>query len=407
MSTKFSYGLSLNKKTGAAKPAPARRKPVFGGDDDSDDEGQDRDRDAGDKISELDDFATDGPKAPPRKPNLKNKNGPPAHPPKLKASARPAELGDLSSALTSRKYATEAEALDPSIYDYDAAYDSFSATRQAAEAKKPGDDGQKPQYMDKLRRMAEVRERDRKLAEEKKMQRERAAEGDEFADKDKFVTAAYKRQQEENQRLAEQERLREEAEARRNKGSGMTGFYKQLLQEDEERHAQMVRAAEEAQTKAPPARADDAEADNERTEADLAREINAKGGAIAVNEEGQVVDKRQLLRGGLNVSARKKAEKQEEAEGRAKAAAAERHASRGVFAGGGKQAMRERQSRMMAEQYEQTMKRTRDEEQQERERIELAAKSQKTGADISSAKERYLARKKAEAEAKKGAADAQ
>ena len=69
--------------------------------------------------------------------------------------------------------------------------------------------------------------------------------------------------------------------------------------------------------------------------------------------------------------------------------------------------MRERQSRMMAEQYEQTMKRTRDEEQQERERIELAAKSQKTGADISSAKERYLARKKAEAEAKKGAAGAQ
>jgi len=63
--------------------------------------------------------------------------------------------------------------------------------------------------------------------------------------------------------------------------------------------------------------------------------------------------------------------------------------------------MRDRQSRMLEAQYEQALKRSRDEEEAEREKVETAAKTRKTEADISSAKERYLARKRAEAEAKK------
>ena len=74
---------------------------------------------------------------------------------------------------------------------------------------------------------------------------------------------------------------------------------------------------------------------------------------------------------------------------------------KGVFANGGKQAMRERQTRMLEAQLEETLKRSREEEDKEREKVELVAKSRKTEADISSAKERYLARKKAAEEAKK------
>jgi coiled-coil domain-containing protein 55 len=63
--------------------------------------------------------------------------------------------------------------------------------------------------MDKLLATAEVRKRDFLIAQEKKFQKEREMEGDEFAGKEKFVTGAYKRQQEEMRKAEEAERLRE------------------------------------------------------------------------------------------------------------------------------------------------------------------------------------------------------
>ena len=63
--------------------------------------------------------------------------------------------------------------------------------------------------MEKLLASAEVRKRDYLIAQEKKYQKEREEEGDEFADKEKFVTTAYKRQQEEMRKAEEEERLRE------------------------------------------------------------------------------------------------------------------------------------------------------------------------------------------------------
>ncbi|KLU88993.1 hypothetical protein MAPG_07972 [Magnaporthiopsis poae ATCC 64411] len=344
---------------------------------------------------------------------------PPSGPPKPKrldgggAGQPHHQLGDLASALTSRRYAEGAEREDPSIYDYDAAYDAFKApARNTAAAS--ADAERKPQYMASLKKMVEVRERDRKIAEDKKMKREREAEGDEFAGKEMFVTEAYKRQQEENRRLEEEERRREEEEARRNKSGGMTGFYKQLLDRGDQRHADMVRAAEELQHRKKTAAGDDAAAavaeeeedkSGDKSAAEKARRINEEGGDVAINEEGQVVDKRELLKGGLNVVLKKK----QPADAAAKDKDRDRDRDRrdhgrggSSFAGsgGGKQAMRDRQSRMLEAQYEQALKRSRDEAVEERAKVELAAKSQKTASDISSAKERYLARKKAAAEAK-------
>jgi coiled-coil domain-containing protein 55 len=63
--------------------------------------------------------------------------------------------------------------------------------------------------MDKLLASAEVRKRDFLIAQEKKFQKEREMEGDEFAGKEKFVTTAYKRQQEEMREAENAERLRE------------------------------------------------------------------------------------------------------------------------------------------------------------------------------------------------------
>lgn len=58
---------------------------------------------------------------------------------------------------------------------------------------------------------AELRKQDRLRAEDKMIQREREREGDEFADKEAFVTEAYKKQQEELRIAEDEEKKREGA----------------------------------------------------------------------------------------------------------------------------------------------------------------------------------------------------
>lgn len=402
----ISFGLSF-KKGSSSKPAPSKRKPTFGGDDDSDDDTTTKKGGGGqggnvEVITELDGFEIEAAPASPepaasKKDKSKGRNGAPPPPLSATKSTSGAQFGDLSEALSARKHAEAAQSLDPSIYDYDSVYDSLKPKKKEVKE----DVEKRPKYMGSLMAAATVRERDRLIAEEKRLAREREAEGDEFADKEKFVTEAYKKQQEENRRLEEEERRREEEEAKKNKNKGMTGFYKEMLDREEKAHAEIMRAAEEAKKAGPKAPGAEAEGEKEKTESELAQEIIDKGGKITINEDGQVVDKRQLLKGGLNVGAKKKAEVQQE-KSRHAAGAGDGAARRGVFSGtGGKQAMRERQSRMLEAQLEESLKRAREEEEEEQKKVELASKSRKTEADISSAKERYLARKRAAEEAKK------
>lgn len=368
-------------------------------------------------ISELDDFPTRSSDPQRKRPTPKSsKNGPPSQPPSKskKAQQQPISVyGDLSSALESKRHRQVAEELDPSIYDYDAVYDSLKPSEKDKDAAAAAADAERrPKYMKSLLESAAVRRRDALIAEEKKIARERAEEGDEYADKEKFVTEAYKKQQEENRRIEEEERRREEHEAAKNKGGGMTAFYKDLLERGDQRHAEVLRAAEERSKLDPEQRQKQEEeeqaqqeGEKAKTATDVAREINAKGGHIAINEDGEVVDKRELLKGGLNVAAKRKPDPRADERRRAAAEQRDNDARSGgrglVGAGGGKQAMRERQSRMMEAQLQQALKRTLEQEAEEQAKVEHAAKSRKTGADISSAKERYLARKRA-AEEEKG-----
>ncbi|CAJ2505913.1 Uu.00g000430.m01.CDS01 [Anthostomella pinea] len=399
----LSFGLNVAKKPGASKPAPPKRKPLFGGEDDSDDDATGpRNGPRATAISELDDdFSTRPPGAPTsKKPPFNLKNGPPNQPPTSKSKKSQMSMyGDLSSSLESRKHREAAEVLDPSIYDYDAVYDSLKPEKKVTQE----DVERKPKYMKNLLASAAVRKRDALIAEEKKIAREREEEGEEYADKEKFVTEAYKKQQEENRCIEEEERLREEAEAKKNKGGGMTAFYKDLLERGEQRHAEVVKAADERAKAGPgPKGEEDAKEEASKTDADVAREINQKGGSITINDDGQVVDKRELLKGGLNLGAKKKSDPSRDTR-REPDRQNDRDPSRGfVGAGGGKPAMRERQSRMMEAQLEQSLKRSLEEEEEERQKVERASKSRKTEADVSSAKERYLARKREAEEAKKG-----
>lgn len=376
---------------------------MFGNhDDDSDDEGTTKDSNIEEIGGDLDDFTSAPAQAPAdstRGP--KSKKGVINEPPKLKSKPQTSTMfGDLSSTLASRKNAEAATELDASVYEYDSIYDSMKPQKN----KSKEDEERKPKYMKNLLRAADVRKRDQLIAEEKKIAREREAEGDEFADKEKFVTEAYKKQQEENKKLEEEERRKEEEEAKKNEGTGMASFYRKLLDKEQERHAETVRAAEEMAKRGPTeANGEDggeADDDKEKEYAKAAQELNEKGASISVNEDGQVVDKRQLLKGGLNVGAKKQVEAQREAE---RPVERERREITGQQIGR-KQAMRERQSRMLAEQLEASLKRTREAEETKREEAERAAKTRKTEGEIMGAKERYLARKRAAEEEKKKAA---
>ncbi|RDA85974.1 hypothetical protein CP533_1052 [Ophiocordyceps camponoti-saundersi (nom. inval.)] len=375
----FSFGFNPSKKQAPAKPVARNRNAAFGeSDDDSDDDG----------AKGFDGEQTTTPKALP-------KNAAP----KLKDKGRTSAMfGDLSSSLTSRKNAEAAQELDPTIYEYDSVYDSLKQAKSGAKEKEEAGTQRKPKYMDSLVQAAQVRKRDALIAEEKKIAREREAEGDEFADKEKFVTEAYKRQQEENRRLEEEEKRKEDEDARRNKGGGMSAYYRQLLERDEERHAQAVKAVQQrAEHGTTPAEKEEPEAeDKERAEAALAHELNEKGASVAVNEDGQVVDKRQLLKGGLNVGTKKREAVRREADREDQRFDSDR--PRPGFNGSRKQAMRARQSRMLEEQFEQSLKRSREADDARRLEAERAAKSRKTEGEISSARERFLARKRAAAE---------
>lgn len=365
----LAFGLNLPKKSVSVKPAPVRRKGIFGGDDSDDDDSNRSDLERRDKLEhisgDLDEFESStvsdvGIRVPKGR---QDQRGILAQPPKQKSRKPPSAMfGDLSSSLAARKNADQAAEQDSSIYEYDSIYDSLKPKKEVSGE----DEERRPKYMRGLMQAAEVRKRDALIAEEKKIAREREAEGDEYEGTEKFVTASYKRQQEENRRIEEEEKRREEEEARENKDRGMSAFYRSMLNRDEQRHAEAIKAAEERARRGPIAQASEedqaAEQSEEKREAERARELKEMGISVALNEDGQVVDKRQLLKGGLNVGSKIQEEAQKETDRRPAEKA--RRGMSGVQLGK-KQAMRERESRKLAAQLEQSLKRSRADEDED------------------------------------------
>ncbi|KAF7158646.1 hypothetical protein CNMCM5623_003706 [Aspergillus felis] len=450
---KLSYGLNLpSKKPPASKLGPPgsqkRKKTIF----DSDSEG-DNQNDAGDgdgdgpieittiggleeqpRPSPNDRQTTEPPakRRPPAgppagKPNVKplNKSSifadeeeeqePQAmplglNPAKNKPSAAPStEYTNLSAIRSSKKHAEDAQQLDPTIYSYDAIYDSLHAKSDKAKAAAPDAKSEVPRYMTSLLRSAEIRKRDQLRARDRLLAKEREAEGDEFAEKEKFVTSAYKAQQEELRRIEQEEAERERKEEERRKqngGTGMVGFYRDMLSRDEQRHEEVVKAAEEAARRVQAGEipadeaAAEAEANKEKTEAQIAAELNAKGAHIAINDEGQIVDKRQLLSAGLNVAPKPKPS----ASASAAAAAARAAANKPRFDSGHQAArasQRARQTEMVAQQLEEKARQEAEAEAARQREIAERTRTRKTETDVSSARERYLARKREREEAAK------
>ncbi|KAF2714540.1 hypothetical protein K504DRAFT_456757 [Pleomassaria siparia CBS 279.74] len=404
----FKFGLNVKNKglKDIRKPAPGKRKPIFDDDEEDDVKGKTKAKTDVVEIGEfnLDDDLSSSAASKPSKPApLPKSKGHPSGPPTRKAIPKkddPTTLVNLASMKEAERRAQEAIEVDASIYDYDAAYDALhakSAIKAAAERQDALE--RRPKYMDNLIESTELRKKDLLRAKDKILQREREAEGDEFADKDKFVTGAYKLQQEEARKAEEEEAIRQEAEEKNRRKTGMQGFHRQMLMQEEKRHQEAMEAAAEAVKGGLKVVVEESE---EKSAIEIAKEMIAQGKNIIINEDGQVADKRQLLSAGLNIVAKPKP---------IVAAAAPSTRPTGPQSGptgrtATQRAVKERQTQMIADQIAQVTKRAADEEAEEQRKLEHASKSRKTQGDISSAKERYLQRKR-EAEAAKAAAAAE
>ncbi|KAK5089681.1 hypothetical protein LTR70_001529 [Exophiala xenobiotica] len=398
----LAFGLRSAKTTTGPDRLPAKRKAVFDGPEE--DAGSDDNDDAFGALFKPKPKLQAKPKA------LNNSDQPPRKSPKLGDEGTEedgSKYSNLSALRSAKLQDTEASKLDASVYDYDAVYDTFAADKKKKEASKNGST-EVPKYMSNLMASAEVRKRDQLRAKERALQKERETEGDEFADKEKFVTGAYKQQQEEQRKLDEEEKKREEEEEeRRKKGGGMTAFHKDLLKKDEERQRAVEEATREAQ-----ARKDQAgvvetgveKEEDEKTDVKVAAELNEQGGRVMVNDEGEIVDKRQLLTAGLNVAPKKPGV---DTTGKKIPSARSQEWQRPSKQQDVRNAQRERQSRMMERQIEEIEAKQKEVKLAEQKEREVKNKSKLTESDKLSAKERYLQRKRErEEEARKAKAGA-
>ncbi|KAF9959185.1 hypothetical protein BGZ72_010121 [Mortierella alpina] len=418
------FGLNIKKKTGPAlaKPRPAAARPAGGrnafGGHSSDEDNLDE--------SDTETSATTATSSSSSKPTPFSSISSTSA---VNKTLRPYAASTLQSTSVIEQQ-NAALAQDATVFDYDGVYDQLKAVDRARElARKQDSQDRKPKYVNALLQAAETRKRDRQIAEEKRIEREREKEGEEFKDKEQFITPAYKAQKEAMRLAEEEDRKREEMLAKDKDGSLMQGFYRTMLEERTKLRPGLVvvdssskgdgkdglsaEALEELEKEKRLANKDD------RQRAIEARE---QGLDVVLNDEGQIVDKRQLLKGGLNIvkkpaaatsSSRSSRDRHRSSSDydrdRTYAAYKEsKYRSSQSSAGRGQHDdpsadQRARMTEKIEQQLVEQEKQREEEERARQDSIREALKRKNQDDQVMDAKARYLARKKAAEAAKKDA----
>jgi len=248
------------------------------------------------------------------------------------------------------------------------------------------------------------------------IQREREMEGDEFKDKEAFVTQAYKDQMEEVRKAEEEEKQREEEEKNKNKGqsTGMVHFYRQLLEQSEKEHEETVAAvsAEKTQKVAGPTMPNltiSKPADYvPKSDLELAKLASAEGKNVELNDDNQIVDKRELLSAGLNLSLpnTRRLGLNASTSRKKDINPGEMQVHTAVGTAASRREIDERRRREVLKQMEEEQERVAQEkEQREKEAVARIVAKRNTEDDVQSARERYLARKRRKLEERNTAQD--
>lgn len=195
-----------------------------------------------------------------------------------------------------------------------------------------------------------------------------------------------------------------EAEKKKNKGvgSGMAHFYRKLLEVSEQQHEETVAAVTATKPIVGP------QGPNltitkpldfvAKSDLELAKVAKEQGKDIELNDDNQIVDKRELLSAGLNLSApntrkfglqtMKKNTTEEQAQ-----------SHRAVGSAASRKEINERRAREVARQMEEERERLlKEKEQQEQESINRVVAKRNTEDAVKSARERYLERKRRKVE---------
>merc|ERR1711915_267464 len=121
---------------------------------------------------------------------------------------------------------------DPTVFQYDEVYDDIEHKKVVEkESKKEVD--RKPKYMHNLLKAADERNKEFERRIERQVQKEREAEGEMYADKESFVTSAYRKKMEEIAKQEEEEARKAQMEAVLDvtKQNNMDGFYRHLYRQ--------------------------------------------------------------------------------------------------------------------------------------------------------------------------------
>lgn len=292
--------------------------------------------------------------------------------------------------------------VDATVYQYDEVWDRMQEVKlKQKEAKEVDSKQRKPKYIEGLLTSAATRRLDHLRAEEKMMQREREAEGDEFADKEAFVTQAYKDQMAEVRRAEEEERQREEAEKKKQKGAptGMAHFYRKLLEDSEQQHEEAVAATETKRVIGPQGPAPNLTITKPpeltpKSDLELAQLAKEQGKDVELNDDNQIVDKRELLSAGLNLSAPNTRRLGLQITKQA-TSTSEVQAHQAVGTAASRREINERRAREIREQLEEERERvSKQKEAHEEEARQRTILKRNTQEDVQNIRARYLARKK-------------
>ena len=191
-------------------------------------------------------------------------------------------------------------------------------------------------------------------------------------------------------------------------GTGMAHFYKKLLEESESKHEQTVAATQKPVIgpSAPPPNLTITKPPDfvPKSDAELAQLAKEQGKDVELNDDNQIVDKRELLSAGLNLSApntRKLGLQKKKTDGEGPVQV---HTAVGTAAS--RKEINERRAREVQRQLEQERERILQEKQrEEQENLSRIVAKRNNEETIQSARERYLARKRQKLEEAERAKD--
>ena len=200
-----------------------------------------------------------------------------------------------------------------------------------------------------------------------------------------------------------------ELEKKRGSSGGMAHFYRKLLEESEQQHEETVAATQSSSSRTvkgpqgatpnltiirPPEFAP-------KSDAELARVAREEGKDVELNEDNQIVDKRELLSAGLNLSAPNTRRIGLHAPKSSDAAPMETHRATGSAAS--RKEINERRMREISAQMEAERERVvKEKERQESEATARVVARRNNETDIQKALERYQERKRRKLETETG-----